>query len=161
VAAGRRADVPVVGAVRVEALEPGGDGRPALRLRVAALQEVVHAPRLVAAALALRLLLAVEDLVEPPAQLVGGLVQAELLLERALLAAQLLHQLLEAHHAQVGTGELEACALHPLEGLGEREALHHPFGERVEGGLRLQREGRLRAVPAAVAPDPHRPARDA
>ncbi len=38
VAEGRRAVLPVVGAVRVEALEPGSDGWPALRLRVAARQ---------------------------------------------------------------------------------------------------------------------------
>src|SRR5690606_36996734 len=76
-----------------EALDAVGE---ALGRRVAALEELVHALRLVAALLALRGLLAIEDLLEAAAPILGRLVEPVALLERAPLGAQLLHQLVDA-----------------------------------------------------------------
>jgi hypothetical protein len=120
------------------------------RLGVAALEEIVHARRFEAVPVAQRLLLAVEDALEPLAQLVGRAVHAVALLERAPLALELLLQLVDAHHAQVQPRHVEAELAHPLERLARGEALHHQARERVERALGVEREGLLRPVPAAV-----------
>ena len=122
---------------------------------VAPVEELVHALRLVAVLLALRALLAIEDRVEAAAQLVHRLVHAVARLEVLDLAAQLVEQLLDAHHAHVEAGEIEAGALHPGERFLGAEPFHHQVGERVERRVGVQRERLLRAVPAAVAPDLH------
>jgi hypothetical protein len=124
-------------------------------LAVPARQEVVQARRLEPVRVAQGALLAVQDLVEPARQVVGRPLQVVALLELADLAAQLVDHLLDAHHAHVEAGELEAVLAHPLERLVDVEPLHQQVGERVQGALGVERELLLRPVPAAVAVEPH------
>ena len=70
--------------------------------------------------------------------------------ELASLLAQFLEQLLHPHDPKLGSRELEAVALHPLQGLLGVEPLHHQLLERVQCRLGVQLERLLRAVPAAV-----------
>ena len=128
----------VLEAVVAELLDRVGE---VVRVGVAPLLELVHARRLEAVALAQALLLAVEQLLEAP---------GELLARAADLVAQLLEQLREAHHAHVEAGELEAVLAHPLERGARVEALHHQVRERVERALGVETELVLAAVPAAV-----------
>src|SRR5262249_45633370 len=120
--------------------------------------ELVQALRLEAVGVAQGPALAVEDPLEALARVVERAVHPVARGQLLRLPAELVDQLLDAHHAHVEAGELEAPAAHPLERLARREALHQEPRERVEAPARVRSERLLCAVPAAVDPGPHRAA---
>ena len=95
-------------------------------------------------------LLAVEEVLEAPAQLVHRSIEPVAIGEGISLLAQLVQQLFDPHHAQVEALELEAVAAHPLQRLLHVEALHQQVRQRVEGSVGDLGELALGAVPAAV-----------
>ena len=147
-----RAGVLVLELVVAHALERV---REAPVLGVAARQERVQPCRLEAVGGAQRPLLAVQDLVEAPPEILARAVQVVALLERADLALELVHHLLQAHHPHVEAAQLEAVLAHPLERLVDVQPFHQELRQRVEGALRVEGELLLGAVPAAVAVELH------
>ena len=128
----------------------------ALRQRLATCAELVQALRLFLVSAAQGGLFTVERVREPLPTLVEGVVHVAARHELARLLPQLLQQFLDAHHAEVLAGQLEALVAHPGERFVDAHPLHEMARELVERGLRRQRERSLRAVPAAVAQQQHR-----
>jgi hypothetical protein len=124
-------------------------------LPMTSLQELVEPGRLEAVPVPQRRFLAIEHVVEPLAQGVVGLLHVVLLVEGVHLLAQIVEQLLDAHHPHLHAAELEARLAHPLERLFDVEPLHHQVRQRIERLAGVQGEVFLAAIPTAVAMDLH------